>query len=34
VNVVLTSQSLAFAPGVNLLGALSSNGIRLSIGNL
>lgn len=34
VNVVLTSQSIAFAPGVNLLGALSSNGIRLSIGNL
>ncbi len=34
VNVVLTSQSIAFAPGVNTLGALSSNGIRLTIGNL
>lgn len=34
VNVVLTSQSIAFAPGVNVLGALSSNGIRLTLGNL
>jgi hypothetical protein len=32
-GLVILGQSVAIVPGVNALGALASNGVRLQIGN-